>query len=195
MAGVPCGCQDQLAAAYGGVNAWFWNADPTKNRFKRQPLLKRGAVGRLADHMLLAYCGVPHESKNVNAQWVNQFAAGHNRDKWSQIIQYTHEFITALTKECYNHAADLMNWETRVRREMTPDVLDEVGLKLVAAAIDTGCGARFTGAGGGGCVWALGSIDRIDRLRQKWENVLSMTPSACLLPVEIDRLGMAVQVV
>ena len=145
--------------------------------------------------MLLAYCGVPHESKNINAQWVAQFAAGLNRDKWRQIIQYTHEFITALSQERYGHAAELMNRETGIRREMTPDVLDEVGQKLVAAAVDGGCGARFTGAGGGGCIWALGSIDRIDRLKQTWENVLSIHPSACLLPVGIDHRGMALQVI
>ncbi|MEJ2657784.1 MAG: galactokinase, partial [Desulfobacterales bacterium] len=27
VAGVPCGLQDQLAAAYGGVNAWYWTGD------------------------------------------------------------------------------------------------------------------------------------------------------------------------
>ena len=195
MAGVPCGCQDQLAAAYGGVNAWFWKADPAKARFKRQSLFKKRAVADLQKHMLLAYCGVPHESKNVNAQWVAQFTAGLNRGKWAQIIQYTHEFIAALAKARYDHAAELMNRETRIRREMTPDVLDGVGQKLVAAAVDGGCGARFTGAGGGGCVWALGSIDRIDRLRQTWENVLSTTPSAQLLPVQIDHHGVATQLI
>jgi D-glycero-alpha-D-manno-heptose-7-phosphate kinase len=195
MAGVPCGCQDQLAAAYGGVNAWYWNADPAKTRFKRQPLLQKDAMERLPNHMLLAYCGVPHESKNVNAQWVAQFTSGLNRDKWAQIIHCTHAFITAITEERYDHAAELMNRETLIRREMTPDVLDEVGVKLVAAAEDGGCGARFTGAGGGGCIWALGSTDKIDRLKQTWENVLSAHPSACLLPVEIDCSGMVMQVI
>ena len=33
----------------------------------------------LADHLLLAYCGVPHESKDVNGRWVQQFLAGEKR--------------------------------------------------------------------------------------------------------------------
>ena len=35
-----------------------------------------------------------------------------------------------------------------------------------------GCGARFAGAGGGGAVWALGEIDAIHRLRQRWAHIL-----------------------
>ncbi|MFW6364320.1 MAG: bifunctional hydroxymethylpyrimidine kinase/phosphomethylpyrimidine kinase, partial [Spirochaeta sp.] len=33
-------------------------------------------------------------------------------------------------------------------------VLDDIGAALVEAARKNGCGGRFTGAGGGGCLWA-----------------------------------------
>jgi D-glycero-alpha-D-manno-heptose-7-phosphate kinase len=36
-AGVPCGLQDQLAAAYGGVNCWTWTADPEQSPSSRRP--------------------------------------------------------------------------------------------------------------------------------------------------------------
>ncbi len=64
-----------------------------------------------------------------------------------------------------------MNRETAIRRELTPDVLDNVGEKLVETALQNGCGARFTGAGGGGCIWALGEIGNVDRLRPLWEEI------------------------
>ena len=35
-AGVPCGFQDQLAAAYGGVNVWNWQTDPDRSVFRRK---------------------------------------------------------------------------------------------------------------------------------------------------------------
>ena len=51
----------------------------------------------------------------------------------------------------------LMNREMAIRRKMTPEVLDDDReSSLFNSAVENGCGARFTGAGGGGCIWALG---------------------------------------
>ena len=72
---------------------------------------------------------------------------------------------------------------------MTPDVLDTVGERLVDSALEKNCGARFTGAGGGGCIWALGSIENIDKLKGLWEEVLSRREDAQLLEVNIDSEG------
>jgi len=36
VAGVPCGFQDQLAAVYGGVNAWYWPGDVRLPFFKKK---------------------------------------------------------------------------------------------------------------------------------------------------------------
>jgi D-glycero-alpha-D-manno-heptose-7-phosphate kinase len=51
------------------------------------------------------------------------------------------------------------------------------------------CGARITGAGGGGCIWALGEVENIDKLKGIWERVLSIRESARLLDVKIDSEG------
>lgn len=37
VAGVPCGLQDQLAAAFGGVNRWVWPADPGRPPCRNPP--------------------------------------------------------------------------------------------------------------------------------------------------------------
>jgi D-glycero-alpha-D-manno-heptose-7-phosphate kinase len=41
VAGVPCGYQDQLAAAFGGVNAWHWRTLPRAQVFRREVLIPR----------------------------------------------------------------------------------------------------------------------------------------------------------
>ena len=74
---------------------------------------------------------------------------------------------------------------------MTPEVLDTTGEGLVDAALEKNCGARFTGAGGGGCIWALGSIENIDKLKGLWEEVLASRKAARLLAVEIDSEGVS----
>ena len=82
-----------------------------------------------------------------------------------------------------------MNREVALRRDMTPDVLDEIGEKLVQSAISENCGARFTGAGGGGCLWAIGTIQDIDRLKPIWNAILSQRKGASLLEPEIASQG------
>ena len=190
--GVACGFQDQLAAAYGGVNVWYWQTDPDRSVFRRNIVIGKRLHKELAAHLLLAYCGKPHESKNINGRWVKQFLSGANRDLWADVIACTRQFAKALAGQNYKQAAVHMNRETGIRRKMTPDVLDKVGKRLAGIAVQNGCGARFTGAGGGGCLWALGEIENIDRLRSLWQESLSSRKGACLLDVAIDSKGVMV---
>ncbi len=192
VAGVPCGSQDQLAAAYGGVHVWYWQDRPGQSHYKRKVAVKKETHKELERRLLLAYCGKPHVSKDINGRWVQQFLAGKNRARWREIIDQTHRFTAALADHNYRQAAEYMNRETAIRRELTPDVLDNVGQKLVETALQNGCGARFTGAGGGGCIWALGEIENVDRLRPLWEKILLTRKQACLLDVEIDTKGVVV---
>ena len=190
VAGVPCGRQDHLAAAFGGVNAWYWQPKLAGFDCKKTLLYKKSEVGKFRRNILVAYCGVPHASKDVNGRWVRQFLTGEYRSHWHEIVDLTKKFIDALKGCNYKEAAVAMNRETDLRREMTPDVLDELGVKLVDAARANDCGSRFTGAGGGGCLWALGETGSIQRLRPVWREILSARSEACLLDFGIDTQGL-----
>ena len=192
VAGVPCGLQDQLAAAYGGVNAWYWKSDIEGPYFKKKTVIRKRYFKNFKEHLLLAYCGVPHESKNINKKWVEQFLSGRYRGLWGEIVVYTQKFIDALTVGNFKDASASMNREMAIRRKMTPEVLDSMGEKLVDFAIKNNCGARFTGAGGGGCIWAIGEVEDICRLRGIWKEVLSRRRGACLLDVKIDSKGLMI---
>ncbi|UCD33974.1 MAG: galactokinase [Desulfobacterales bacterium] len=189
VAGVPCGLQDQLAAVYGGINAWYWQAEIGRPPFKRQTILRKPLFNNFRHHLLLAYSGIPHESKNINNRWVRQFLSGDFRRYWSEIIDCTHQFAEALSNQNFVDAMKAMNREMAIRRIMTPEVLDTIGEQLVESAVENNCGARFTGAGGGGCIWALGHIEDIDKLKSIWERVLSGRKHAHLIDLEIDSKG------
>lgn len=189
VAGVPCGLQDQLAAAFGGVNAWTWPADPGQTPFSGKPLLEGQALRRLDRHLLVAYLGVTHVSKDVNRSWVRQFISGNGRENWHEIVRLTQDFARAIIRWDIQAAAEAMNQETAIRKAMTPQVLDDMGDRLAAAAFEAGCGARFTGAGGGGCLWAIGATDAMAALKPVWEKVLSGRPTAGLLTCGVDANG------
>lgn len=190
VAGVPCGLQDQLAAVFGGVNIWHWKSDAGQVPYIRQSMPSETNDLPLNRRLLVAYCGVPHVSKDINGTWVQQFVAGNSRRQWHAIVECSRRFAKAVLAGDIRRAVAEMNRETEIRCELTPEVLDEMGGRLVAAALDQGCGARFTGAGGGGCVWALGQPDDIDRLRPMWEDLLDQHQDAKLLNTRIDTDGL-----
>jgi D-glycero-alpha-D-manno-heptose-7-phosphate kinase len=190
VAGVPCGMQDQLAAVFGGVNGWHWKADPSARPFERQLLVSPPDCVLFSKHLLVAYCGIPHVSKDINGSWVRQFVEGRQRGTWHRILECGKKFVSAIAGKDYETAQSLMNQETDLRRQLTPEVLDDMGAALVDAARHNHCGARFTGAGGGGCLWALGRPAQIDRLRPVWTEILSHRESAGILETQVDFEGL-----
>ena len=190
VAGVLCGVQDQTAAAFGGVNLWEWSFGQKSPEFIRRPLFDtHEQQEKLNRNLLVAYCGIPHESKDVNSRWVNDFKSGRAYEAFEEITRLTRQFADALDASDFKTAADLMNRETAVRCELTPDVLDHTGMALWDAAKSQGCGARFTGAGGGGCLWAVGKKTDIDKLKIQWQKILDPIDGAMVLDTAIDPRG------
>lgn len=192
VAGITCGMQDQLAAAYGGVNAWYWPSGPADPPFRRKEVLREGAYAALESRLLVAYCGLPHESQDINGKWIDQFVKGIARPLWAEIVSCTNTFVTSLSERDWAGAVKAMNREVDIRRQMTPDVLDEIGIGLFETAVARGCGARFTGAGGGGCIWALGDEEHIAALRPEWVDILSHREGAKLLDTGVDSRGLEI---
>jgi D-glycero-alpha-D-manno-heptose-7-phosphate kinase len=190
VAGVPCGRQDQLAAVYGGVNAWDWHAAPDDMGVRRRELIPPGQCDDFSRCILVAYCGNPHASEDINGTWVRRFIRGERRDVWHEMNRCVHQFVAAVAVNDISRAQEAMNRETELRRQLTPGVLDDVGIQLVDAAVSGGCGARFTGAGGGGCVWALGDAQQIAGLRSIWQDIVQLQgDDARLLETAIDTNG------
>jgi len=190
VAGVPCGMQDQLAAAFGGVNQWMWKMGKRSPVFERIRVLEHDAdIEAFNSNILIAYCGIPHVSKDINKQWVESFVCGETRSIFKKIVCLTKEFSKAVKNRCFRQAADLMMQETKLRLEMTPDVLDNTGKKLFEKAVECDCGARFTGAGGGGCLWAIGEAGDIKNLKLFWQDILGPVEGAKILDTKIENKG------
>jgi len=192
VAGVPCGLQDQLAAAFGGVHAWHWRGGPDGTQYEREVLLVDDGIDWFEKRVLLAYCGQPHESRNINSRWLAQFLEARTRSDWAEIVDCTRCFVDAMKKGDAAGAALWMNREAAVRRRMTPDVLDDLGTRLCAAAEEAGCGARFTGAGGGGCIWAFGRQADIEKLKPRWAAQTESIATAAPLAFTVDTEGIRV---
>jgi D-glycero-alpha-D-manno-heptose-7-phosphate kinase len=192
VAGVPCGMQDQLGAAYGGMNTWHWDIAADGLAVRREPVSQTIVAEDFNDHFMVAYCGIPHVSRDINGTWVRQFLAGQERHRWHRVAECVRRFSAAVNTGRWEEAAEAMNQETAIRCAMTPEVLDPIGGELFEAARARGCGARFTGAGGGGCLWAVGPSERIPLLRSDWSGIVAQRKEAMVLDVGPDTDGLLV---
>ena len=193
VAGVPCGVQDQAAAAFGGANLWEWQMGETGPKFNQLKVFDTARdLEGFNDHILVAYCGIPHVSKDINKQWVDSFIQGKTIAIFEKIVDITKEFYLAIKRKNFALAGQLMVKETRLRLGMTPEVLDNTGKKLFERAVALNCGARFTGAGGGGCLWAIGEQDNISKLADAWKALLDPIEDAALLDAKIDPDGIVI---
>ena len=181
-----CGMQDQAGAAFGGINQWIWRADGT---FVRNELVGLDSAAEFKEHLLVAYCGQAHDSVDVNSAWLKSFLSGHHRENWFKINTLTHQFAGAIRNKNWRDAIRVMNLETELRIGLAPSVLVQSTNALIQSARNLGCGARFCGAGGGGCVWAFGERDDILNLRHEWTKLLEGFPGGRLLRAEIDTMG------
>jgi len=189
VSGGNCGIQDQAAAVYGGGNQWKWRYGHRTAPFKRTPLLDRQGQKGLSRHLLVAYSGKSHVSSTTNRRWIKDFLSGRTRPGWVKVNKTVLQLAQAVKRQDWQKAADLLQEEMALRKELTPEALIPVTKKLVGQAERAGCGAKFAGAGAGGSVWAIGGTKNIERLGKKWEGTLGSIKGARVLDCGIDPVG------
>jgi len=189
VSGGNCGMQDQAAAVYGGVQQWEWRYGNASGLFTRRPLLDREGEKALSRRLLVAYSGKNHTSMRTNRQWVRNFLSGRTRAGWVKVNETVRRFGDAVAAREWARAAELIREEMSLRRDITPEAMTPVTEELIGMAEDAGCGARFTGAGAGGSLWAIGDVEHIDALKERWGARLSKIKGAGILACGVDPSG------
>ena len=189
ISGGNCGMQDQAAAVYGGVNGWLWNYSNRKTPVIREKLLDSNGIKQLSRRILVAYSGKWHVSASTNRVWLKNFLEGKTRRGWLDANAVVRELISSVKDREWQDTVRFIREEMKLRRKITPDALIPETSGLIKMAEKSGCGARFTGAGAGGSVWALGAPDDIIRLKNKWAQTLSHINGAYILKCAVDSKG------
>ena len=159
------------------------------HRLKRISLLDEKGRKSLSRHLLVAYSGESHVAANTNRQWVQDFLSGKTRTGWIEANQNARAFGQALKSRQWENAASFLRQEAAIRKKITPEAFNALTDRMVSAAERCHCGARFTGAGAGGCLWALGSKEKISGVKENWTELLETIHGAKLLETEIDSAG------
>jgi D-glycero-alpha-D-manno-heptose-7-phosphate kinase len=189
VSGGGCGIQDQAAAVYGGVNQWWWQYSDRRRPIRRIPLMDRQGQKALSRRILVAFSGKNHASAQINRGWIRDFLSAGTRAGWIAANERVKGLGTALKAGDWPGAVRLLKEEMAIRREITPDCLIPITAKLIDQAEEAGCAARFTGAGSGGSVWALGEVDRIQSLKSTWKRTLGLVRKAVVWDCDVDPRG------
>lgn len=158
--GIVGGKQDHYAAAFGGINFLEFKRD----KVIRTPLkLKKEFVSELEDNLVLVYTGLPHLESNANKNMIDNIKKGLHVKNLIRIREIAKEMKKALLKKDLVEFSNLLNEETKNRKELDKSVIPPGAEQIIKEGF--GCGAtaaKICGSGNGGSILFFGNKKRLN---------------------------------
>jgi len=174
------GCQDQIAAAFGGLNHIVFNKD---SGFEVNPVtIPRQRLQELNDHMILVYTGIQRIASRIEEEKINQM--GEHKAELGAIQRYVDDALELLNS---NYAIDefgVLLHETwlqkrRLSENVTNDNLDDL---YETCRKNGAIGGKLLGTGGGGFMLIFVKPE-------KREEMLKAIPGFIPVPFNFDTTG------
>ena len=159
------GSQDQVQAAYGGLNYITFHAD---DEFSVRPVaLRRERVQEFNAHLMLFYTGIKRTAADIAQSYVNDI--GNKKQELRITKDLVKEGLDILTSDQDLVAfGELMHEAWQIKRKFSDKVSNAEVDTLYQQAKEAGAvGGKLTGAGGGGFLLLFVSPDRQAAVRQK----------------------------
>ena len=157
------GSQDQVQAAYGGLNHVTFHAD---DEFSVRPVtISRERIQELNSHLMLFYTGIKRTAADVAQTYVNDIA---NKKRQLRITKdLVKEGLAVLSSgQDLTAFGELMHEAWQVKRGLSDRVSNsEVDAIYQQAIVAGAIGGKLTGAGGGGFMLLFVPRDRHSAVR------------------------------
>jgi D-glycero-alpha-D-manno-heptose-7-phosphate kinase len=174
------GCQDQIAAAFGGFNHIIFADDGS---FEVNPMaLPKHRVEELNDHLILVYTGIQRIASKIEGEKIKQLGA--HEQELHDIRRYVDDAIAVLNSDApIEEFGSLLNETWQRKRKLSDAVTDS----QLDAMYETGrkngaIGGKLLGTGGGG--FMLFFVKPQDR-----ERMLKSLPDYIPVPFRFDTTG------
>jgi D-glycero-alpha-D-manno-heptose-7-phosphate kinase len=142
------GCQDQIAAAFGGLNHIEFHKD---GYFQVNPIvLPRSRMQELNNHMVLVFTGIQRIASKIEAGKIKQLE--QHKKELVEIQKYVDDAITILSSDTPIEEFGLLLHETwRRKRDLSVEVSNSDIDTLYETCRKNGAiGGKILGTGGGG---------------------------------------------
>jgi len=144
------GSQDQILAAYGGLNHVTFLQN---GQFTVTPLiLAQKRIEELQDHVMLFYTGIKRTASDVAQSYVQDMNGNGRRRQLRIMKDLVEESIAVLSKgDNIKAFGELLNEAWHAKKSLSSKVSNTDVDDIYAAALEAGAiGGKLTGAGGGG---------------------------------------------
>jgi D-glycero-alpha-D-manno-heptose-7-phosphate kinase len=144
----PIGKQDQYAAAYGGLNAYWFK----KNDVEVQPIDISFATGAdLNSRLLFFNTGVNRLASSVLTEQVDNLKKKTNIDYTKLVVDFAVESIKMLERNKLNEFGELLGQSWEIKKKLSSNVSNSDIDEMYHTALRNGAiGGKILGAGGGG---------------------------------------------
>ena len=144
------GSQDQVAAAFGGLNRIDFNG---KENFFVQPVtINQKKITELQNHLLLFFTGFPRTASEVASEQIQN--TGSRTVELRTMKEMVDEAVNILNSNGQNNIEDfgkLLNESWKLKRSLSSRVTTSEIDQMYATALEAGAiGGKLCGAGGGG---------------------------------------------
>lgn len=178
------GSQDQIAAAFGGLNFIEFGQG---GNFQVQPIIiPSERFAELESNLLLCFSGFARTASEIAATQIAR--TSENRDNLNRMMAVSHDAKRILTsmRAPLDEFGELLDYQWTLKRELSSEIstpeIDEIYSRGLAAGA---VGGKLLGAGGGGFILFYAP-------KQVQEKITSSLGEKMFVPFRFDSLGSSV---
>ena len=187
--GWQCGVQDQIAAAFGGINAISIDAFPTAS--VEQLVLPPELLRRLEKRLLLVYLGSSHQSSQVHRMVTAGLEQeGQASPRLEILRRCAIDGRDALLAGDLERFGESLSFNTEAQASLHRGLIGDAARCVIQIAARHGAsGWKVNGAGGdGGSVTILGGVDDSEK-RRMLEAIADAVPASRAIPIALSPRG------
>ena len=179
LLGETVGIQDQIAAAFGGINSVSISMD---GEYSVNPVLaSKDRIVEFESHLLLCFTGLSRFASEVAAKKVASFQEKETILLSMQSLVAEGERL--LVNGCFQEFGEMLNHSWHLKRSISPAISSCEVNELYDTAIKYGAwGGKLLGAGGGGFMLLFVPPERQKALREKFQK-------SVFVPIQTDWSG------
>jgi D-glycero-alpha-D-manno-heptose-7-phosphate kinase len=168
------GCQDQIAAAYGGFNRIDFSGE---NSFSVSPVvITKARIDQLQDNLMLFFTGISRFASEIEKTKIENFGSKKTELKKMQEMVPTAINILSNVDENIDDFGFLLNEAWQYKKSLSsmvsnPDIDNIYNLALSAGAF----GGKLLGAGGGGFILFYVPKEKQDLVKERLSNFIHVS--------------------